>query len=266
MRMRAQSAGVRKMLKGAACSGLAILLAFKVQAADLVDTIARIKPSIVAVGTIEKLSNPSIVIRGTGFVVGNGRQVVTNAHVVEGAVALESDAHIAVFSGSADEPETRLADVVARDSAHDVVILRIQGTPLPALVLGDAATVREGQQYAFTGFPLGMMNGLFPVTHRGSVSAITPIAVPANTGNELSSAQIRLLRHSSFKVFQLDATAYPGNSGSPLYDPSSGKVVGVVNKVFAQEGKEHVIDRPSGISYAVPIDYAKALLLKIGGE
>lgn len=239
---------------------LALMLSSAVHAADLVDTIARIKPAIVAVGTVEKLRNPSVMIKGTGFVVGNGNLVITNVHVVEGAVAVESNARIAVITAAGGDPDVRLAEVIARDRTHDVAILRIQGAPLPALTLGDPTTVHEGESYAFTGFPLGMMLGLYPVTHRGMISAITPIAVPASKSNELSTAQIRELRNS-FKVFQLDATAYPGNSGSPLYDPASGRVIGVINKVFVQEGKEHVLDRPSGISYAVPIEYAKSLLM-----
>ena len=65
-------------------------------------------------------------------------------------------------------------------------------------------------------------------------------------------------------MFQLDATAYPGNSGSPLYNPDTGAVIGIVNKVFVQESKENVLQKPSGISYAIPIRYARALLAKAG--
>jgi len=63
-------------------------------------------------------------------------------------------------------------------------------------------------------------------------------------------------------VFQLDATAYPGNSGSPLYHPDTGQVVGIINKVFIQESKETVIQKPSGISYAIPINHLQELLKK----
>jgi S1-C subfamily serine protease len=65
-------------------------------------------------------------------------------------------------------------------------------------------------------------------------------------------------------VFQLDATAFPGNSGSPLYDPDTGAVVGIINKVFVQETKENLLAKPSGISYAIPIRYALPLLKKAG--
>ena len=63
-----------------------------------------------------------------------------------------------------------------------------------------------------------------------------------------------------------DATAYPGNSGSPLYDPTTGAVVGIINKVFIQESKESILQKPSGISYAIPINYLKELMKKAGVE
>jgi len=57
--------------------------------------------------------------------------------------------------------------------------------------------------------------------------------------------------------------AYPGNSGSPLYSPDTGQVVGIINKVFIQETKETVIQKPSGISYAIPIIHLHELLKKV---
>lgn len=61
-------------------------------------------------------------------------------------------------------------------------------------------------------------------------------------------------------MFQLDATSYPGNSGSPLYDPASGAVVGVLNMVFVRGAKENALSNPSGISYAIPARYLEALI------
>jgi len=71
--------------------------------------------------------------------------------------------------------------------------------------------------------------------------------------------QIRRLRNR-FDVFQLDATAYPGNSGSPLFELSTGRVIGVVNGVIVKESREAMISDPSGISYAIPSHYVRDLL------
>lgn len=242
--------------------GSPAVLANPPDARSLPDTIARIKPSIVGVGTVERTRVPPVELLGTGFAVGDGRYVLTNAHVVPKIMDKEDFEYLAVFSGVGSHAKTRQAEVVATDTEHDVAVLKISGPPLPPMVLGNDATVREGQFYAFTGYPIGMVLGLYPVTQRGMISCITPIAVPANTTRSLSSAVIARLRHP-YRVYQLDATAYPGNSGSPLYQMKTGHVIGIVNKVFVEGSKENALTHPSGISFAVPIKYAKALLEKV---
>ena len=74
------------------------------------------------------------------------------------------------------------------------------------------------------------------------------------------SAVVRRLTAGSFKVFQLDATAYPGNSGSPIYDPDTGEVIGIVNMVLVKRTKEAALTDPSGITYAVPSSHLEELL------
>lgn len=229
----------------------------------LPDTVARLKASVVGVGTLERTRRPPAQLLGTGFVVGDGRHVLSNAHVVAGKLDKDKRESLAVFVGSGPEPTLRLATKVAEDLEHDLVLLKISEAPLPALRLGDSDAVREGEVYAFTGFPIGAVLGLYPATHRGMIAAITPIAVPLNTSKQLSPDLLRRLQ-ANYSVFQLDATAYPGNSGSPLYDTATGTVIGVMNKVFVQESKENALQKPSGISYAIPINYAKGLLSKAG--
>jgi len=227
----------------------------------LPDTIEKIKPSIVGIGTFQKTRRPPSIFRGTGFVVADGLHVATNAHVLPATVDSEKREILAIFSGNSNAIEIREAVKVAEDRDHDVVILRITGRPLPVMPLGDADRVREGETYAFTGFPIGMVLGLNAVTHRAIISAITPIVIPQLSGQQLDKKVVTRLT-APYNVFQLDATAYPGNSGSPLYHPDTGRVIGVINKVFIQETKETVIQKPSGISYAIPIIYLKELLKK----
>lgn len=222
-------------------------------------TVAKIKPSIVAVGTFMPARNPRAVFLGTGFVVGDGSLVVTNAHVIPSRLDDRHLEQVSVFYRKGDADKVIATTLVAVDETHDLAILKISGATLPPLKLGDVATVREGQLYAFTGFPIGMVLGLYPVTHRGIVSAITPNVIPMLPSEQLDVKMLRKLA-APFNVFQLDATAYPGNSGSPLYNPDTGGVVGVINKVFIQEGKEHALSNPSGISYAIPADYVIKLL------
>ena len=140
-----------------------------------------------------------------------------------------------------------------------MAVLKIKGEVLSPLTLGSVSAVREGQLYAFTGFPIGMVLGLFPVTHRGIVSAITPNVIPMIRTEQLNVKLLKRLQEP-YKVFQLDATAYPGNSGSPLYQPETGDVIGIINKVFIQESKENALTKPSGISYAIPVNHLQNLL------
>ncbi len=242
---------------------LAGMLFESAQAAEFPDTVSRIKASVVGVGSLERTRRPPAQLLGTGFVVGDGRHILSNAHVVSASLDKSKKESIVVFVGSGVEPEVRLATKVAEDLEHDLVLLKISEAPLPSVSLGDSDVVREGEIYAFTGFPIGAVLGLYPATHRGMVAAITPMAAPLNAAKQLTPALMRRLQ-SNYTVFQLDATAYPGNSGSPLYDMSTGEVLGVINKVFVQESKETVLEKPSGISYAIPINYAKALMREAG--
>lgn len=230
--------------------------------AGLPETLALVKPGVVAVGTMQKTRQPPSKFLGTGFVVGDGRYVVTNAHVIPDILAVEKMEHLAIYTGRGRRPEMRKAVQVAMDLEHDLAILKIEGAPLPSLRLGASEQVREGQSIAFTGFPIGTILGLYRVTHRGIVSAISPVAIPSQTARQLTSKLIKKLR-DPFNVIQLDATAYPGNSGSPVFDPKTGKVLGVMNMVFIKETKEAVLEKPSGISYAIPVNYVKELLGKL---
>ncbi|MDP5072164.1 MAG: serine protease, partial [Congregibacter sp.] len=63
-----------------------------------------------------------------------------------------------------------------------------------------------------------------------------------------------------FDVYQLDAIAYPGNSGSAVYRVITGEVIGVMNSVFVKESRETLLSAPSGISFAIPVKHLRALL------
>ncbi len=232
--------------------------------ANLVATIPRVKPSIVAVGTYQRTRSPAFQFRGTGFVVGNGLLVATNAHVLPERLETDKMEALVIVVPGEGEGETgtvRSARVVASERSRDLAVLRLDAGPaLPALRLGTGARVLEGQEIAFTGFPIGNVLGMTPVTHRGIVAAITPIGIPQANARSLDPALIRRLAHDTFRVYQLDATAYPGNSGSPLYDPATGEVLGVLNMVFVKSTKENVLSDPSGISYAIPVEYLQRLL------
>jgi len=240
---------------------LLLVLCFSpVFASSLADIVEVNKKSIVAVGTYMPKRSPKGVFLGTGFVIGDGRLIVTNAHVLPKNIELKSIETVAVFFRQKQKIKMSQVKVVAVDKEHDIAVLKLASAELPAMKLSDSV-VREGQFIAFTGYPIGMVLGLHPVTHRGIVSAISPVVLPMLRARQLNAKLLKRLRNP-YDVYQLDATAYPGNSGSPVYEEKTGRVIGIVNKVFIKESKETVLSKPSGITYAIPIRYLNDLLRK----
>lgn len=227
-------------------------------AESLSKTISRIKPSIVAIGTFQKTRNPQYVFKGTGFVAGNGRQVITNSHLIPVKLDHENREVLAVFSGEGKRFKVLPADLLKRDRVHDLALLETQ-SKLPAMNLGNGSKLNDGSDIAITGFPLGMVLGLYPVTHQGIIAAHVPLVIPPAQQKNLTTDMIRALRNP-FKVYQLDITAYPGNSGSPVYDPGSGDVIAVINSGYVKSKKETALSEPSGITYAIPVKFVKQLL------
>jgi len=240
------------------------LLAAPPAAADAIATIDRVKSSIVAIGTFERTRTPQFQFRGTGFAVGDGTLIATNAHVLPGVLdptKLEVLGILIPVPGD-ERARFREAKQVAIDPGSDLALLKLGGERLVPLKLRDSEGVKAGQMVLFTGFPIGAALGPFPATHRGMIAAVTPVAIPQARSAELDPQVIRRLTSGAFPVFQLDATAYPGNSGSPIYDPDSGEVLGIVNMVFVKGTKEAALTQPSGISYAVPSAHLRNLLEK----
>ncbi len=256
-----QSCGRRRVLHAVCALALTVGLPGLVHA-DLVGILPHIKPSIVAVGTYQRTRSPAFQFRGTGFVIGDGFLIATNAHVLPDAVASENrETLVIVVPGEGEQGTVRAVRKLADERSRDLALLRLEsGAALPALTLAARERVHEGQEIAFTGFTIGSVLGMTPVTHRGIVSAITPIGIPQANSRDLNPALIRSLSKDVFRVYQLDATAYPGNSGSPVFDPQTGEVIGVINMVFVKSTKESVLSDPSGISYAIPVEYLHKLL------
>jgi len=250
----------RRVLTAWAACCLLIALATMPAVAGLPDTIDNIRPSVVAVGTFLPTGSPRQKFSGTGFVVANGHLVVTNLHVLPQKLDGNKKEQLGVFSGRGRKGRFHPAKILAKDARHDLAVLYVS-SPLPALELADNGKVREGTEIAFTGFPMGMALGLYPVTHRGIVSAISPMAPPQLGSKVLTAKMIKAMR-DPYDVLQLDATAYPGNSGSPVFDQRTGKVLGVINSVLVKSTKEAAIKDPSGISYAIPVRFVRELVRK----
>jgi serine protease Do len=226
-------------------------LAVAQQTQSLPESIKKIAPSVVGIAIYAPIESKAPQILGTGFVVGNGKYIVTNYHVVSKDLDPTIVQNFVALSGTGPNPALHKMKIVAIDPVHDIAILSIDKT-LPALKLANDALVDPGTSVFFTGFPIGAVLGLYPATHQGIIAAVTPDVNPASNANQLTLQMLDRLK-TPFLIYQLDATAYPGNSGSPVFNRNNNEVVAIINKVFVSEGKESALTNPSGISYAIPI-------------
>jgi S1-C subfamily serine protease len=122
------------------------------------------------------------------------------------------------------------AQLIGRDPATDLAVVRVGASGLPAVTLGDSAKLRVGQLVIAIGNPLGFGS----TVSSGIVSAL---------GRTLRGSEGRLIEN----IIQTDVSLNPGNSGGPLLD-SHGRVVGI---------NTAMIQMAQGIGFAVPVNTAK---------
>ena len=177
---------------------------------------------------------------GSGFVVDDEGNIVTNAHVVEGA-----DSVTVRFREDGKEVG---AEVQGVDTSTDVAVLKVDPsdvdgdlTPLP---LGDSSKLQVGDPVIAIGNPFGFSRTV--------------------TTGIVSGLQREIIAPNGFTipdVIQTDASINPGNSGGPLLD-ANGRVIGINSQIATGGSGEGSV----GIGFAVPVNTAKELLpdLKAG--
>lgn len=239
----------------------AAALAVRPARAELVQAVERIKQSVVGITLFAAASPVSQRLAGTGFAIADGQHIVTNYHVVRTAPDAPPTKLGALVPGGV-EFDRRELTLLAVSPAHDLALLRLSGPPRKAVTLSrDPQLAPDGTAVAITGFPIGTVLGLVPATQTGIVSAQTPNISPQPDSRFLDAA---LLSTPRFSIYQLDLTAYPGHSGSPLYRADNGEVIGVLNATLIKSTKERVLADPSGISYAIPSGLVRDLAIRAG--
>jgi serine protease Do len=155
---------------------------------------------------------------GSGFIISADGYVLTNAHVVEGANE--------VYVTLNDKREYK-AKIIGSDIRTDVALVKIEGSNLPRLNMGDSNRIRVGEWVVAIGSPFGLDN---------TVTAGIVSAKSRDTGDYLP-------------LIQTDVAVNPGNSGGPLIN-MRGEVIGINSQIYSRSGGY------MGISFAVPIDEA----------
>lgn len=157
---------------------------------------------------------------GSGFIISADGEILTNAHVVEGA-----DSIIVKLSDNSEKP----ARLIGLDKASDVALLKIDASGLPAVKLGDSSGVEVGDWVLAIGSPFGLEHSVT----QGIVSAIG-----------------RSLPDGNYVPFiQTDVAVNPGNSGGPLFN-LRGEVVGINSQIYSRSGGY------MGLSFAIPVNVA----------
>jgi len=219
------------------------------------------RDAVLAVGTYGFKDTPTGQYYGTGFVVGDGNIVATNEHVISAIRKKKKLDQLTLFLPGQRPGRGRPAKLIGQDKFHDVAILRFAGPSIKPLTLDMKGRPAQGQTVGIIGYPIGMHLGVVPAAHKGVIAAIVPAVRPLPKGTKLTPELAKTIQHP-YQFYQLDLVVYPGNSGSPLFDVQTGKVLGVINKTLAAKTREHLLTNPSGIAYAVQIRWVDELITR----
>ncbi len=197
---------------------------------DVAGVVAAVEPATVSIEANYENGNGTFgsVGAGTGVILTAEGEVLTNAHVVDGASAIRVTL--------AGEAQSREADLVGADTGADLALVRIRNASgLPTVQLGSSSQVRVGDDVVAIGNALALKGG--PTVTRGIISALDRSLEADGT--------------TMTGLIQTDASISSGNSGGPLVN-ALGQVV-AINTAVATGGRSSSAEN---IGFAIPIDKA----------
>jgi putative serine protease PepD len=174
---------------------------------------------------------------GTGVVLTSDGEILTNAHVVEGATGVTVR-----FAG---ETEPRAATVLASDPGNDLALLKIEATNLKPATFAQPGTIRIGDQVIAIGYALALDGG--PSVTSGIISALKrTIITDSGALNGL---------------IQTDTAISSGNSGGPLVN-LRGEVVGINTAV----ARSDVNQAANNVGFSISVDEIGPVLAQLRSQ
>ena len=195
---------------------------------------AAVSPAVVSIDVEGNQGGGS----GSGFVIRDNGYIVTNNHVVESAAGGGSI--------TVQFADGRMFDatIVGRDASYDIAVIKVDGSGLPTVVLGDSDGVTVGDLAIAIGSPLGL---------EGTVTAgiVSSLNRPVTAGGQGETSFINAI--------QTDAAINPGNSGGALVN-GAGEVIGV-NSAIATLGIGGAGGQAGsiGLGFAIPINQVQRI-------
>tara|TARA_R110002110_G_scaffold302409_2_gene516530 strand:- start:2257 stop:3312 length:1056 start_codon:yes stop_codon:yes gene_type:complete len=168
---------------------------------------------------------------GTGVIISSQGEILTNAHVVEGATEIRVR-----LSG---ETEPRSVSLLASDRGNDLALLRMSGDGFEAATFADPGSVRLGDEALAIGFALGLDGA--PSVTLGIVSALD---------RTISQADVFL-----DGLIQTDAAISSGNSGGPLVN-AAGEVIGINTAV----ARDTATTSATNVGFAISVTEALPII------
>lgn len=183
------------------------------------------------VGIVNYQANSNLVTatqgEGSGIIITGDGYIVTNAHVIKGAVGLK----VVTYEG-----QEYAAKVIGSDERSDLAVIKIDAEGLPYAELGNSDELEIGEPVIAVGNPGGLI--LAGSVTDGIVSALNR---PINTQGS-----------DTINCIQTNAAINPGNSGGALVN-EYGQVVGINSSKIAYEGYE-------GLGFAISINEAQPII------
>jgi serine protease Do len=179
---------------------------------------------------------------GSGVLIDPSGYIITNYHVVEGAISLKillpktSEASEEYQSILKPEGKSIRAEIIGVDRETDIAVIKIDGTELPYLTFGDSDLLNKGELVFAFGSPLGLENSV----SMGVISSVARQLVPEDP----------------MIYIQTDTPINPGNSGGPLVN-AAGEVVGINTLIFSHSGGSE------GIGFAAPSNIVQNVYAQI---